>query len=313
MMSDGRPRSLARAALGYLVVLVFAAGIGWAMIDQGAEVDAALDQFSVPGLALSFALAVVGVLMIFGSWRAVLIGLQEEIPSWSALRIYALGQVGKYLPGAVWPVLAQARLARSAGGTGWGTGAASALSLMISTGISLVVGATMLELAGGSRELAITCGALGVLILMAVRLYPVAARIIGKRRLNGPTPSLALGPATVSAAWCVAGHLVFGLHLWVLGRALGVHGADEVPLMVAAFALSAGLGVLVVLAPAGMGPREAVLGVVLAPVLGLGDAVLLAGVSRLVLISVDLSLAGAGVAAGWIARDADRPVRTEEC
>jgi uncharacterized membrane protein YbhN (UPF0104 family) len=65
------------------------------------------------------------------------------------------------------------------------------------------------------------------------------------------------------------------------------------------------VGVLVVIAPAGVGAREATLGLLLAPTLGVPAAAAVALLSRLVHTVGDLALAGV---AWWLARRADDPV-----
>jgi uncharacterized membrane protein YbhN (UPF0104 family) len=59
----------------------------------------------------------------------------------------------------------------------------------------------------------------------------------------------------------------------------------------AAFGLSYALGVVIILAPAGLGPREALFIALLAPVVTLPTAAAMAVVSRLIHAAADLSIA----------------------
>src|SRR4051794_41368169 len=49
------------------------------------------------------------------SWHALLVDIGEPLPRRVALRVFFVGQVGKYLPGGIWPVLSQMELGHSAG------------------------------------------------------------------------------------------------------------------------------------------------------------------------------------------------------
>ncbi len=46
------------------------------------------------------------------AWRSLLADLDSTLPMPVAMRIFFLGQLGKYLPGSVWTVVAQADLGR---------------------------------------------------------------------------------------------------------------------------------------------------------------------------------------------------------
>src|SRR5258708_19778608 len=47
------------------------------------------------------------MVMTMQAWRALLAGLGSPLPVRAASRVMFVGQLGKYLPGSVWPVLAQ--------------------------------------------------------------------------------------------------------------------------------------------------------------------------------------------------------------
>jgi len=80
--------------------------------------------------------------------------------------------------------------------------------------------------------------------------------------------------------------LAFGAHAWVLASRLGADGLRDAT-TVGAFALAWVVGFLVVIAPAGAGPREAALVLALAPVMDTPDALVLALVSRVLMLVGD--------------------------
>ena len=60
----------------------------------------------------AWALVLGGIYATFRSWRAVLADLGATLPHGGAMRVFYLGQLGKYLPGTVWPAVTQMRLGR---------------------------------------------------------------------------------------------------------------------------------------------------------------------------------------------------------
>jgi dolichol-phosphate mannosyltransferase len=114
--------------------------------------------------------------------------------------------------------------------------------------------------------------------------------------LRGRT--LALMVALDAAGWVAT-----GLGAWTLARALGASGGLDAFLLLGAFALSWLLGVLVPLAPGGLGLREGSLVVSLAAAIGAGPATALALALRLASFAGELvAIAVAEIAATALAR-----------
>jgi len=106
-----------------------------------------------------------------------------------------------------------------------------------------------------------------------------------------------------------AGWVATGLGAWALARALGATAGLDAFLLLGAFALSWLLGVLVPLAPGGLGLREGSLILTLGAAVGAGPATALALALRLVSFAGELvAIAVAELAALALAR---RPARTE--
>lgn len=92
----------------------------------------------------------------------------------------------------------------------------------------------------------------------------------------------------VGSGWSLVSWLVYGVSLWVIAVAAGAPAGESLPLCLAGVALAMTAGFLVVIAPSGIGVREAVLVVVLAPVLAAGPALGVALVLRAVFTVADL-------------------------
>ena len=119
--------------------------------------------------------------------------------------------------------------------------------------------------------------------------------------LRGRT--LALMVALDAAGW-----IATGLGAWTLARALGATAGLDAFLLLGAFALSWLLGVLVPLAPGGLGLREGALIVSLGAAIGAGPATALALALRLVSFAGELvAIAVAELAALGLGRRADAP------
>ena len=89
--------------------------------------------------------------------------------------------------------------------------------------------------------------------------------------------------------------LPLGAHVWLLTWAVGGDPLRSLGPAVGAYALAWTLGLLVVFAPAGLGVREVVLVVALAPVVDAGAALVVAVLSRLVMTVADVGWAGLAV------------------
>ena len=110
-----KAQDLAKRVLGSrllkLAVVVVAVGIGaYEISKEWREVHHALGQIGV--LACFEALLVLLVMQFatLRQWQSLLAGLGSPLRTTTAGRIFFIGQLGKYIPGSVWPVLTQMEL-----------------------------------------------------------------------------------------------------------------------------------------------------------------------------------------------------------
>lgn len=257
-------------------------------------------------LSSSLALCLAGVFLSFLLWRGVLAALGSRVPLPAAARIFFVAQLGKYLPGSLWPVVAQMKLGQDAGIPRQRMGLAFALTLGLSVGWGLLLGLLGLPaLLSAGRS-----GAAGwAWPLLLVLLVPAVVVLLTPKALNA---LLALGlrllrrpgldqPLTgrqvaVASAWTVLFWVVFALHVWVLVVGLDADPLDALPVAIGGFALAFSLGPLLVVLPAGAGVREAALVVMLLPVLDVPSAAAVALTSRGLLMLTDGLLAAGGAA-----------------
>jgi glycosyltransferase 2 family protein len=213
-------------------------------------------------------------------------------------RIWFLSNLARYVPGNVWSYVGAVELARREGVARRTTLAVMALTQVLSVGVALLAGLPVLlaERARLSRPallgaVAVAAGA-GLAALFRRQLLGLA-----RRRLPGLDPT-GLTPSAGTVAWLVAGYAVYwavtGLAFAALVASLYPLAPADVPVVVAAYAAAYAAGFLALLTPAGLGVREGVLVVALAPVLPAGPALVVALLSRVWMMLVEL--AGAGVA-----------------
>ncbi len=235
-----------------------ALGFGvWAVVSQWGAISDGLSRLSWPLLGLSL-VAVVGALLAgMLMWRALLADLGSPLRLADAAKIFFIGQLGKYIPGSVWPVLAQMEMGKDHGIPRSRSAAAFFLTypIYLATGL-LVAVATLPAFAGDSVS-----GYAWLLLLLpvlAVGLHPKIVNGVlnlGFRLLKRPPlerPLTARGVLT-STGWAFAGWAAYGVQLAVIVHGLGATGPRAVILSFGAFSLAWCLGFVFVLAPAGAG------------------------------------------------------------
>ena len=221
----------------------------------------------------------------------------------TAIRLYNLSQLGKYLPGSIWQFVGRAAAYRNIGGS-YGqirdsllveslwiiSGAAAVGILMCGPGIALLVDKT---LTGAIRwwfaSLVLTGGLTGIGLLLWKRR--LLARYV---RLLVPSWRVII---VQLAVWGL-----LGMAFWVLANAcqMPISPVFSIGLFAAAYAM----GFLVPFAPAGLGVRDGILMVGLLPYATAGEALAVTVMARLIYLVVELLL----VALQSIVSGRDKPV-----
>ena len=290
-------------------LLVLAAGLAvYGLASQWAQVHAALarlDGWDVAGAAVS-AIAGLGCMML--AWRALLADLGSPLPLPAAIRVMFVGQLGKYVPGAVWAVAAQVELARDYQVPRRRSATASLVSMAVTLVVGLVAAGVTLPLVS-AHAVRQYWWVLAVTPLAVICLHPrvigfglgLALRVLRRAPLEGSVGAGGMARALILTA---LGWLCYGAHAWfligVFARKEGgeVSGGNTFALSLGAYALAWAVGFLIIFFPGGIGPREVALVAVLAPVMPSASALVVALASRVVMTVADLAWAGAGLAIG---------------
>ena len=213
-------------------------------------------------------------------------------------RIWFLSNLARYVPGNVWSYVGAVELARREGVARRVTLAVMALTQVLSVGVALVAGLPVLLAERARLGRPALLGAIVVVVAAGLAaLFRRQLLALARRRVPGLDPT-DLAPSAATVALLVVGYAVYwavtGLAFATLVASMYPLAPGDVPLVVAAYAAAYAAGFLALLTPAGLGVREGVLVVALAPVLPAGPALVVALVSRLWMMLVEA--AGAAIA-----------------
>jgi hypothetical protein len=303
-----------RVLRGGFVVLAVAL-LTYALVsqwDKAAEALASLSWWSVSLAAIAGVVAPGGAML---AWRVLLADLGSPLPLSAAVRVMFLGQLGKYLPGGVWQVVATMELGRDHAAPRKRTFTATVLGMAVTlaSGLALLAVALPLTSAQATRDYWWT---LALVPIAVAALHPrlltgalnLALRLARRDPLERSVRVAALGRAV---CWTAAGWLLLDIQAWLLVTDVHHGGlADFLP-AAAAYMLAWVVGFLTVFAPGGIGTREVAMAAALAPLMSWPQALVIATVSRLIATVADLAWAGLAFLLGRIAMSHAAPAQPE--
>ncbi|TDC99663.1 flippase-like domain-containing protein [Nonomuraea deserti] len=278
-----------RRLLRVVLALVALGFLGYGLAGNWEETTAAVAAMSPWAVLGAFAAVLLGQFFMLVAWREILAGLGTRVPLRVAGRIMFVGQLGKYIPGAVWAYAAMMDLGRDHGSPPRRTFATISLGLVINIGVAISIAAATL----GSQEAVRQAWYLLLIVpVIIVCLHPkvltwglnLALRVARKEPLESVLPGRTV---VVAVAWTALGWLVYGVHIWLLAGT-----ADLYIVATGAYAFAWATGILTVVVPAGVGIREGALVLVLGPIVGTPAALAVAIVSRLAFTLADATAAG---------------------
>jgi len=236
------------------------------------------------------------------AWRALLAGLGSPLPLPAAIRVMFVGQLGKYVPGAVWALAAQVELARDYDVPRRRSTTASLVGMAVTLVVGLIAAGVMLPLTS-AHAAGHYWWVLAVTPLAAACLHPriirfglnLALRVLRRAPLEESAGAAAMARAL---AWTTLGWFFYGAHAWFLISDFAGKGGRTFALALGGYALAWAVGFLIIFFPGGIGPREVALIAVLAPVMPSASALVVALASRVVMTIGDLVWAGTGLLLG---------------
>ena len=283
----------------WFFLTVALAGLLWVIVENWGSLTHALVTLPWYIAVASFALAVVYVFFTMWSWRVILADLGSSLNWNTSTQLFGISQIGKYIPGGVWNIVAAAEIGRDhdipARRSVTAMTVAVLISLLSGTGIGVI---TVLS-TSVSIQVPPWLIVLLLAILVALLMPPVLNRLIGFgfKLLKRPAPErrmtfkgLGLGTLLAVIAWGIA-----GMQIWLLACGFGMRpSVSGMALSIGAYALAWVTGFLVVFVPAGTGVRESVLGLFFAGALASGGVLAVVLVSRIAMTFADLLFAVIG-------------------
>jgi hypothetical protein len=300
--------------VGAVVAIVCLAFVLGTMTSQWNEVRGQITDAALGWLVGAVVAAAAGMTWIAWCWRDALGLLGHRPPRRRVIAWYYSGEIVKYVPGGVWPVVGRGELARRGGVPAGRAYSSVALSLaawyLADLGLATVL--VPLDLAHQAESPA----ALALLVLLPLGLAALHPAVLGRARDvlvglvgRGADVPLPTWRATVGlVARYVPAWMCIWAATWMVARALD---PDPPVLRIGiATTLSWVAGFVAVPVPAGAGIREAVF--VASAGMSSGVAATVAVASRLVFLLVDVC--GLASTAWWhrpsarvSPRDAPRP------
>lgn len=274
--------------------------VGHALASQWAEASDALADAQLAWIAAGFLLAAAGMTAIAVPWQHVLRLVGTEVDLRRVIGWYYVGEIGKYLPGGLWPIVGRGELAVRGGidrSVAYSSVALS-LGMLYLADLFVVLGAVPFVLLDGDDG---GTGPLWVLALLPLGVVGLhhgildRARGVVERLLSRPVevPIPRWGSSVATLVRYVPAWIAIGGATWCVARAVDPT-ASPVRIIFAA-CLSWVVGFVVVPVPGGVGVREAAF--VAASSLDPGVAAVVAVLARLCFVAVDALGAVAGTVA----------------
>ena len=292
---------------GFVVAALVAAVI--AVVSSWDDVSEALGRTEPRLLAVSVIVAPVYLGATMLAWRGVLSNLGSRLSHRDAFVVLFVSQLGKYLPGSVWNVVAAAEMGADRQVPRRRSLAAMGVAMLFGLASGTALGLLGLALAPAEARDRFWVALIAIPVLAALVVPAVTNRIAAVTLKVLRRPPLEHGLTTRGAAvalgWSVLGWLVAGLHVWLLALATGLEPTLSTYLLcVGGYALAWAVGFLALPLPAGVGAREVVLLAVLSRTLDPGSVLIVVLLSRVVLTVADVALAGGAAALNLRARRA---------
>ena len=277
------------SVLGIVIGVAGVAFVARTLISKWDEVSDAFSQVDAINLVLSLLLGLAAMTSIGWIWVTMIVARSHNVRHRNAMAWYFTGQLGKYVPGGIWPIVGRAELAVRNGIPRLDAYASTGLSLVTTYSAAVVTIGIGAAATTGHRLIAalIAIGLVtayaafsqpslrAVIIRIASRVSPSASSLTDPKRLARLT-------VVHVPAW-----ILMSLSTSVTATAFGAKISIADMLFITSTSWLAGF--VVVGVPGGIGVREAVFTSLAGGIIGTPLAVSLALMSRVVFIAVDLS------------------------
>lgn len=273
-------------ALGFVGSAAYELAVDW----EGREV-----QYLAGWLAVSCAPLLVAALVQAQAWVLLIDHLTaSRVPRGAAITLYLDSQLARYTPGKVGLPIVRMTGAQRLGVTAHTVGGSIFFEMLSWAATGGLLGGCWLLLSGASHRLPWLSDAASLLLVLLALFGLCCLVLVDRRRLPAAVRSIlradgvgALAPWRMPLVHC--GYwMLWALHGYLVLRGLAAPGG--VALAAAGyFILAPVLGFVVLVAPAGVGVREAVISLGLAPVVGVAPALAAGVASRVASLMADVA------------------------
>ena len=277
------------SVLGIVIGIAGVAFVARTLISKWDEVSDAFSKVDAVNLVLSLFLGLAAMTSIGWIWVTMIVARSHNVRHRNAMAWYFTGQLGKYVPGGIWPIVGRAELAVRNGIPRLDAYASTGLSLVTTYAAAVVTIGIGAAATTGHRLIAVLIAISLVLAFAAFSQPSLRAAIIRVATRVSPSASSLTDPKRLARLTVVhiPAWILMSLSTSVTATAFGAKISIADMLFITATSWLAGF--VVVGVPGGIGVREAVFTSLAGGIIGTPMAVSLALMSRVVFIAVDLT------------------------
>lgn len=277
------------SVLGIVIGVAGVAFVARTLISKWDEVSDAFSQVDAINLVLSLLLGLAAMTSIGWIWVTMIVARSHNVRHRNAMAWYFTGQLGKYVPGGIWPIVGRAELAVRNGIPRLDAYASTGLSLVTTYSAAVVTIGIGAAATTGHRLIAVLIAISLVLAFAAFSQPSLRAAIIRVATRVSPSASSLTDPKRLARLTVVhiPAWILMSLSTSVTATAFGAKISIADMLFITTTSWLAGF--VVVGVPGGIGVREAVFTSLAGGIIGTPMAVSLALMSRVVFIAVDLT------------------------
>ncbi len=275
--------------------------LGRQMYDNWSEVTKYHWQLNYFWLSLALISVIITFFVFSSVWKLIIRSLGKEVSFSHSFKIAYLANLGRYIPGKIWQMFGMIYLAKKEGVTEEEAVTSFGLSQVFAIPSGLLSGFLFLGLYPGVlkeysslpffKSGLMIVGIAILLLSLAVMFFPKPLekllnrilKIIKRNPVNlGMNKSLA---ASIYGGYFLAWSM-YGFSFWLFLKGITTQETMLFP-MIGIFIIAYQIGYLMLFAPGGVGPREAMMEIMLAPFFGVGVAAAIAIAARVWLITAE--------------------------
>lgn len=248
----------------YLFILVVAFFFARYVIGNYQEIKNFEINFSFEWLIVSLILWVTSYAGFALIWREILVTLDKNVTvsKLEALHFYNLTEFSKYIPGGIWSVLSRAYYGEHLNTSRRNVLAASAIDAILTVAVILIIGGIFLALYFGGNHFyliitAFLVGLAGMVVLHPKIFYRLANFTLKKLKREPLEVGVISYKKMLHLSFFYGSlYIVNSISFFVFVAAFIGFDWNHIFLVMAAYCLSIGLGIIVFFAPSGIGVRE---------------------------------------------------------